>query len=240
MSDVGMSARPPKRQTFVVGTDMLPTCQSTCLRHRVKTCRHRCQHDTTIMSAADMLAPCWQMLAKKLLWVLFFRLNQHTTIKYCDVAVLLGDDGGAAAFREVCWAVVEGCRDGVRQRRWREMRRDMTGRQDSSQQLDIMPRRDSMTWCDDEMHRDGKTHEGTWHRQYSTQLHDNQPNKAKKVLKYVSGSLLCRTGHTCQAKIGDISTRPWHVDDMSPTFPAKVHKWPRTPKPEPSCVCITV
>jgi hypothetical protein len=39
------------------------------------------------------------MSAKNLLRVLFFRLNQHTTIKYCNAAVLLlGDCDGAAAF----------------------------------------------------------------------------------------------------------------------------------------------
>jgi len=46
-----------------------------------------------------------------------------------------------------------------------------------------------------------------------TYLHRNVP-RHKKVLTYVSGSLLCRTRHTCQAKIGDIWTRHRHVTDI--------------------------
>jgi len=49
----------------------LPTCQSTCRRHRVKTCRLVCRHGTTSMSAADMSALCRQMLAKNFGWWLY-------------------------------------------------------------------------------------------------------------------------------------------------------------------------
>ena len=265
MSDVCMSARPPKRQTFVVGIDMLQTCQSTCQRHHVKTCRHGCWHDMTIMSAADMLVPCRKILAKKLLWVHFFRLNQHTTIKYCNAAVLLGDGGGAVAFWEVCWAAVEGCSGGVWRQRRRKMWRDVTARRDSLQRWEITHQQDAMTRRNDEMQCNGttifnaNTQQSTKQngcdkrqrrkaatRQYATQWQDmmarqdattrcrgtwqddvtwcgdETTRQQTEVLTYVSGSLLCRTRHTCQAEIGDISTRRRHVADMLLTFPAKL------------------
>jgi hypothetical protein len=60
--------------------------------------------------------------------VLFFRLNQHTTIKYCDAAVLLGDGGGAAAFSKVCYTAIEGCSGSVWQWRRRKMQQDVMAR----------------------------------------------------------------------------------------------------------------
>ena len=49
-----MLARGPKRQTCNVGADMSATCHLTCRRHRAKTCRRRCRHDTTYLMVADM------------------------------------------------------------------------------------------------------------------------------------------------------------------------------------------
>jgi hypothetical protein len=58
MSDVGMSARPPKRQTCNVGADMLATCHLTCRQHGAKTCCRGCRHDTRHVGFSDMSATC--------------------------------------------------------------------------------------------------------------------------------------------------------------------------------------
>ncbi len=96
----------------------------TCRRHHAKMCRHGCRHDTTIMSACS--APCQQMLAKKLLWSLFFRLNQHTTIKYCawrhfgrcverplKVAAAAFGDVGSAKCNRMWWRDETHCNDEI-------------------------------------------------------------------------------------------------------------------------------
>jgi hypothetical protein len=166
-----------------------------------------------------MLVPCRKILAKKLLWVHIFRLNQHTTIKYCNAAILLGDGGGAVAIWEVCWAAVEGCSGGFRRQRRRKMWRDVTARQDSLQRWDIMHQQDAMTRRDDEMQRNGKTHKGTQHRQYSTRLHNNQPNKTGATRGKDAKQLQDNTRHnderwwqdkTRQQDAGGRDKRMWH------------------------------